>query len=393
MNSIIFHEFKKIATNKLLIGIVFMLLFANAFNIYQSNDKFHDKFNIDSTEAQWCIYERLEGEITEEKINWLNSYIATLEPIVNGESEELPGYYFNAYGDLTFSVNFLDTIEKTQDYSNRIDNLIKTNNEQLNIYRQKNNEYLIKTAEYVSDTYSSREISSFYNVEAYDTYFDYNFSSFLILLIIFLFTASLYAGENEIGMTSLMRSTPRGRIELSNAKQTAMVLFIAVISALFLICDFLMFLWCLRLRGIQCPLYAIKSFEYTPLVISIGEFIVLNAMLKIVGFICFALISCVFSSILKKSYLVFSTDLIMCLCLMLLSVYSGGVLDYINLFNPINMLLNRDLFANFNVVNIFGTPIFKYIISYACIAFFVCILSAIVNLINNTNSTAKRCKR
>lgn len=391
MNSLIFHELKKLFSNKILLIVTILLLFANAFNIYQTNDKYHDKYNLDVNEAQWQLYEEVEGVISADKTNWLYEYTQKLQSVISGESEELSFYYLNSYGDLSLATNLLNSIENANAYSDRIDELIEKNNEQLEIYKQKGNKYLIKKAQLVNDTYSARQISSFYNVDAYDTYFGYDFSSFLILLIVFLCTASLYAGENETGMLALMRSTPMGRLRLSNAKQTAMVIYTGAVCMLFFVCDLLMFLWCLRLRGIANPVYSMSSFEYSPLIISIGNFIILSSLLKYLGFVCFALISCVFSSLLKKAYMVFVADFVVCICFMFMSVYSGGVLDYLNLINPINMLLCRDMFSSFNVVNIFDTPVFRYVISFICTALFVCILSVFINLLNNTNSRAKRC--
>ncbi len=393
MNSLILHELKKLFSNKILLVVTILLLFANAFNIYQTNDKYHDKYNIDVNEAEWSLYETVEGVITTEKTNWLYEYTEKLQSVISGESEELSSYYLNAYGDLSLATNLLNSLENADAYSDRIDDLIEENNKQLEIYKQKENEYLVKKAQLVNEIYSSRQISSFYNVDAYDTYFSYDFSSFLILLIVFLCTAALYAGENEAGMLILMRSTPMGRLRLSNAKQTAMVIFIGVVCIVFFICDFLMFHWCARLRGIENPLYSIDSFEYTPLVISIGGFILITALLKYFGFVCFGLISCVFSSFLQKAYMVFVADFVLCIVFMFMSAYSGGVLDYLNLVNPINMLLCRDMFSSFNVVNIFDTPVFRYVVSLICTALFVCILSVFINLLNNTNSTAKRCRK
>ncbi len=393
MNSLILHELKKLLSNKILIIVVFFLLFANAFNIYQTNDKYHDKYNLDVNEAEWSLYEIVEGDITSEKTKWLYEYIEKLQAVINGEQEELSSYFLNSHGDLSLATNLLHSIETAIGYGDKIDKLVEENNKQLEIYKQKENGYLIAKAELVNNTYSARQITSFYNVEAYNAYLNYDFSSFLILLIVFLCTASLYAGENETGMLPLMRSTPMGRVTLSNAKLNAMMMFLCIVSILFFVCDFVMFFLCLRLRGISNPVYSMSGFEYSPLVISIGNFMILSSLLKYLGFVCFSLISCVFSSLLKKSYMVLVADFGTCICFMAMSVYSGGGLDYLNLINPINMLLCRDMFSTFNVVNIFDTPVFRYIISFICTALFVCILSVFINLLNNTNSTTKRCRK
>lgn len=383
MNNLVFHELKKLFFKKILIFVVFFLLLTNAFNIYQSNDKFHDKYNLSVNEAEWSIYEMVEGKITAEKLGWITGYKAQLEEAANGGED----------WDLTVVNNLLTELENTYKYSEKIDGLLLENDNQLAIYKQKGNGYLIKQSELVSQTYSARTIDSFYDVDTYNTYFNYDFSSFLILMIIFFATSSLYAGENESGMLSLMRSTPGGRLHLSNAKLAAMAIFTAAVCIAFFLCDFLMFLWWVRLRGFSNPLYSISSFEFTPLTVSIGGFSILLSVIKYVGFICFGLVSCIFSSVFKKSYMGFVTDFVLSIGFMAVSAYSGGVLDYFNLINPINLLTCRNIFSSFDVINIFGTPVFRYAVTFICAAVFICALYIGISLINNINPRAKGARK
>ena len=190
-------------------------------------------------------------------------------------------------------------------------------------------------------------------------------------------------------MLSVIRSSKNGRIKLSVAKQTAAVFYTLFVSIVFFVCDFLMFLYCLRLRGIFSPVYVISSFEYTPLNISVCEFLLLTCTIKIFGFIIFSLISSVLSSVFDKSYMVFAADFMVILLLMFMSAYSSQMLDYINIINPVNLLTNRNLFAEFNVINIIGAPVFKYVIVIIGSILLAIALSVTVCLLNNANSRRK----
>ena len=387
MNTLLFHETKKLFSKKTLLFAVVFLLFVNAFNIYRSNDRFRDPYNRDTTEAEWQFYETLEGKITAEKLKKLTDYMIELNNAAES-GDVLPSYYINAEGDRMMVSRQYDKIEKIYRYEEKIDELLKENERQTAIYRQKGNTYLVKTSELVADVYSERSIDSYYDVETYATYFNYDFSSFLLLMLIFLATSSLYAGESESGMLPLIRSTAGGRLRLAYAKLASAAVFIISVCLAFFLCDFLMFLWCARLRGITNPIYSIDAFAYSPLTVSVGAFVLLLAAVKLLGFLCFGLLACLFSSVFKKSYMAFTADFVMTVGLMT-SAYSGGFIEYVNLINPIRLLTGRSLYSSFAVTDIFGTPVFRSTVTLTVSAVFMTILVAFIGLINNPNNVRK----
>lgn len=388
MKDLFRYELKKIFTRRFLFFVIMILLCANAFNIYSTYDKYHKNYSRDYFEAEWQIYKLAEGELTQERINILLDYKNEL--LISAETgNPLEYYYINADGDLQITEEMLVKMKNAYQYGDKIDELLEINDMQKTVLKNADNNYLLKEALLVEKTYSERSIDSFYNTEAFGTYFSYDFSSFLILMIIFLGTASLFSGEKEKGMLSVIRSSKNGRIKLSLAKQMAAAIFTLFVCIVFFVCDFLIFLCCLRLRGIFSPVYAIPSFEYTPLNISVCGFLLLTCTIKIFGFIIFSFISSVLSSLFDKSYMVFAADFIVLVLLMFMSAYSSRMLDYINIINPVNLLTNRNMFAEFNVINIFGEPVFKFAVVLICSIFFAIALSVTVCLLNNSNARRK----
>lgn len=389
MNSLMLHELKKLFSKKILIFALFFLLFTNGFTIFQANNQYRDPINSLYDETAWQVYKTVEGKMDAKKISKLFAYRDQLQAVASGTGN-ISEYYLNLTSDTIIVNNLIDKLQKTYQYADDMTQLLNNNTTQLAIYQEKGNEYLVKQAELTAKTYSGRGINSFYDVDTYNTYFNYDFSSFLILLLIFFATSSLYAGEEEAGMLSLMRSTSGGRLRLSNAKLAASAIFTGLVCLAFFACDFLFFLWCKRLVGASNPLYSISDFAYTPLNISIGGFSLLSCFCKYLGILCFSLISCLFSTVLKKSYLTFVVDFIFCMGCMALSTYGGGALDYLNLANPINLLTCRNLFSSFYVVNIFGTPVFRYIVVFLCIFALLGVLYALVSLLNMPNTRRQR---
>ncbi len=382
MNNLFFYELKKMLSSKLLIFAVLFLLFINGFNIYTVNDKFHDKANLDVTLAEWQIYLLFEGKITEKKTEALQNYKNDLELAAQGNAE-LERYYLNAYSDLTLVSRFLGDLKNAEGYKEQINSLLNENEKQSSVYEKKDNGYLIKTAQLIGERYANREITEFYNVEPFDNYFGYDFSSVLILMLVFLASSKLFAGERESGMEILLKSTLKGKRELNNAKINVLVSFTVIICILFFLTDFFMFEKCLRFRGLDNPLYSIKNYIYTPLNISIGSFTILHILLKLIGITAFASLGALFSSLFDKSLIVFVCDVFALAFFMLLSVYTNEALDVFNLFNPITMLLSRQMFFDFNAVNIFGFPVLKCYVAFACNSLFILLTTAVTAKINS----------
>lgn len=388
MKDLFRYELKKFFSKKFLFFVILILLCANAFNIYNTYDIYHKSYSKEFNEAKWQLYKLAEGELTQERINILLDYQNEL--LISAETgTPIENYYINADGDLHITEEILAKMKDAYQYRSKINELLEINDTEKTVFQNADNDYLLKEALLVEKTYSQRSIDSFYNTEAFGTYFYYDFSSFLVLMIIFLGTASLFSGEKETGMLSVIRSSKNGRIHLSLAKQSAAAVFTLIVCIVFFVCDFLMFLYCLRLHGIFSPVYAISSFEYSPLNTSICGFLLLNCLIKSFGFIIFTFISSVFSSLFDKSYMVFAADFLFLVLLMFLSAYSSRMLNYINIINPVNLLTNRNMFAEFNVINIFGEPVFKFSVVLISSIFFAIALSVTVCLLNNSNARRK----
>ena len=403
MKQLFAHEMKKIFSNRLFLFLLLFLLFVDGLYIYKTYDTYRDPYNKETSEAQWKIYQTVEGEITAEKVNALTAMIDRLEADNTGDAADLDpsmaagadggaqsGYYYNAYWDLTVARNLFDKLSAAYYYSRDMEALLAENEALLALYREKGNTTLVKQAELIAESYSGRAITSYYDTETYGSYFSYDFSSFLILLLVFLMTAALYAGETESGMRYLLRSTPGGRLRLMAAKQCAMAVSVTAICVLFFVCDFLLFLWCVRLRGGGNPLYSITAFSQTPLNLTVGGFALLLAALKWIGFLCFGQIGCLLSSLFEKSFLVFAADLLLCFALMVLSTCSGGILEYLNLLNPLQLLIGREMFYTFRTVELFGAPVFRYGVCLGCCVALGMVLFAATAALNNAGMKRRR---
>ena len=386
MNKIIGFELKKLFSDKTLIFIVILLLFTDAFYICRRNNDYFDKYNSASSEAEYTMYTTAEGEITGEKISALENY----SRMVKSGDPSISNYYYNAYYDGVVTDNILSGIRTAAGYEGKMNTLMRSNEELAAIYENCGNDYLKKQTEIISDIYSARALSNFYDMRPAEKYIGYDFSSLLIIMIVFFACAPIFAGEKESSAMSLILSSPKGRVPLCAAKQLTAVIFTSVVCALFFVCDFLVFLWRVRFRGLGEPVYSMQSFEFSPLNISVIGLVVVLLILKYLGVLCFTMLACAFSSVFDRSYMAFLASVLTCFGLMVVSAYSGGAFEYINAFNPINVIIGRNLLSDFYVINIFGEPVFKYVIYIAGTAFFAVLLSAASFAVNNPNTVSGR---
>lgn len=71
---------------------------------------------------------------------------------------------------------------------------------------------------------------------------------------------------------------------------------------------------------------------------------------------------------------------------MLCEVYSSGILEMINIINPIKLLICSKMFSSFDVIDLFSFPLIRYEITCgACLAF-LGVLWAVILSLNDPNT-------
>lgn len=380
MRALIIGEMKKIFSQKFVLAVLCILLFVNIFNAYQTVVDSSDYWELKN--AYDKMYALAQGEITQESVGRIISYRDKLENSVE-TGEKIETFLANAGTDLLHINNIIEELTDIYNYNGKITSLKDNIKLQREVLGEKNNTYLERVNDKIDSTYSQRKITHFYNSKGFAAYFDYDFSSFLVLLIVILACSSVFAGEKESGVSALISGTVNGRTKLSFSKKLSCVFFIAAVSIIFFISDFAVFYFATGMRGLSLPLYALKGYEYTPLTMSIGVFMFVTAIIKILGFIYIGMIVCAFSSFINKSYAVFGAGLAGTFILMYISSYSNEKTAFFNLINPINLLTNRNMFNSFSVTNILNYPFNKYTVTLIFSLAAIFAVSIIITVLNS----------
>lgn len=383
-------ELKKLFRRRFLLIMLALLLCLNVFNIWQNYSLYFHNRNAEMNIARREMYEHIEGRLTSEKVQWIKDYNEKMTAIVNGGAaydnyEFFTGY---AFGDMNISNEWLDEVTRIYNYNSEIQRLKTETAEYKKFAAAHGSVYFQNVSDKIEKTYGERKIDSVYNYSAFEPYFSYSFSSFLIIIIMLLAFSPLFAGEYETGMQLCFMSSVNGRKATGFAKIGAMTVFTFIVCVLFSLADFITFCLCAGLDGFSAPIFAIAGFAYTPLTCSIASFIVLLFFVKLLGFLTLGLIYSFFSSVFHKSYSVFVFGLLATFGLMLVSAYSKGILDTINTVNPINLIIGYKMFSSFdvNIMNIFDLPFWKWSITIVFCLVFALLIFLTVIILNNKNA-------
>lgn len=345
---IFFFELKKCFTKRSVIIVFVLFLALNGFKIVSLNEKSEDFFGY--AEGKLLLKEEVSGEITYEKLAYVIEKKSELEKLVNERSYSTEfdenTYTGYQYGDYGIFKEVYEDLDYAYHYSEKLEDvLIKAKNNLL-LYPENSSEYRFN--ERVIKLYSGRKITSYYNTEGYEKYFSYDFSVLLLLLLLVFAVSPVFSHEDETGMSTLLVSSPNGNRQTARAKLLSTLSFASVVSVAFAGFDFLCFAAVFGLKGLNNPLYSVKSFVYTPLNITIGQYILISALLKIAGSVLFCLGFLLFSKAVKKSA-------ISILFAMGFTVLNALLNDFafegLKLFLPVSLFIPRTYFKTADVLH------------------------------------------
>ena len=305
------------------------------------------------------------------------------------QSGTYTGYIF---GDMNMFKELYNSLDYAYNYPNRLLNVTLKAQENIKFYKEHGNSYEVKNNEKILDTYAERNISDFYDTKAYEEFFRYDFSCLLIILLLILGLTSVFSGEKESSMNIMLLTSKHGKNTTTFAKIIASMIYVVAVSIYFFILDFIGFSIIFKLLGHDVPVYAMSSFEYTPLNFKIWQFVIYSDIIKILGLMVMGAIILFFSSIFSESILAFI------LSCGTITAYLGSydflsnrAREIVDIINPISLLTNRELFRKYNVIDVFGEPYLKStVILIAMLLFFLLIIFMVV-IINGKNiSISKR---
>lgn len=365
------YELIKLLSRRYLKFIIVLLLFVNAFNIYENYDLFITP-ELTLSGGEYGSYEHMRygmqtawfGSITQEKVDELNEHIAIAKK-AQAETDNAPwngGYFRVPGGDRVAGEMLMGELERLYTYDERIVSpLLEKDRE---FAETETTAYSARLAKRIERIYTGRSITEYYRVNEYSPLLEYKLSSLFLLLISAYAASGLFAGEREAKMYALQKSTPLGERRLFFVKLAVLAVFVLALALVFYAEDFLVFSICRRPSGLHMPLWSVNDIwgncEYSPLNLSVGAFLLLLWPVRTLGLFAAAMIAVVFSTLFRRSIAALLVSLPVVAALMTFTMFTDGVFSAVRWFDPVTLLIYPRLAENFIVQNVAGIPVFAH---------------------------------
>ena len=311
--------------------------------------------NVSSMQTGYSqIYDQVRGTITEETAGFVAVNYQRLNELISdgtySRERQTDTYSGYLYGDFyLFHKYFYPSMEYSVHYRSYAESILKQAAENQIQYQALDNTADAAKSTYILAHYADRNIRSFYIYDGWDSLLSYDFSDFLILLLLILTIAPIFTREKETGMTLILHSCRRGRWHLLLSKCGVSVLFVCITTLLFSLANFITFGILCGFAGGASPLYAIESYKNTPYSGSIFSFYILCTVLKAFGFSVISLVLTLLSACFRKTLypclIGFGIGLIFCF----LAGWSVSPIwwqEILALSSPLTLTKGSELFAN-----------------------------------------------
>lgn len=359
-------EIRKNFLKRYLLTVLCLFTLVNIVTIYdyyKENHVFSTGKNDPWSEAFWGLYEeKFKGKITHDKIDTLMEIYRPLyqtsvvERTISTEYDPntYTGYVFGDYRML--DLGFIRPMEYSYTYRKYSMDITDRAKDNLEFFQSVDNDYQYRSNLKITSLFDGRQITDFYHMEMYQNLFQYDFSSLLILLMGILALVPVFVTEKETEMDLILSTSKFGGKETVNAKILSSFLYLVVISIWFYIIDFLAFSYFYGFTGLTNDLYALRDFMLTPLNIKMWQFILLSAAVKTIGLLAVSTLILFFSAIFRKALLPYILSLATIFLLMLVNEFTA-----VKFINPIELIVNRELFRNTAFINVLGFPVQEFI--------------------------------
>lgn len=363
---IIFYEIKKSWFKLPILVLLIIFCFINVYkftSVYNFSGRFRGNSNINMKNAYYTFYETYSGEITDEKIISVNEYFNRLATLTSnkdyGSEYDKTSISGTIYADyVIYEFYIIPELEYAITYPNKANEICINAYENVLFYSEHNNYEDTEKNKYIYRLYQNRKVEKYNLTEWVKLYFEYDFSSLLIIIMIIIGLASCFSTETESGMITHLKSG--GKLAKTvNAKLISAAIYIFFLIAVFTFCDLIIVNRLCGMDGIFNPIYSAEFFGNSPFEFSLFTAIITCALGKYLAFLVIGELVILISVISKNSILSLCGSFLAIILLMLTANENSAII------NPVNMLLVYKMLEKFDCKMIFGKPVLSLYIALA----------------------------
>lgn len=380
----IISELKKIWRSRVLWVFLAALIVLNILQINTLSRKAKGNSK-EFNSAREQIYSQVCGEFKIENLEFvIDTYEAAAQAVNSGSYSTEPNqegtYTGYIFGDYSLFGEFYDEMNYMYNYAESMNSTIEKAKENIAFFTEKNNEYSARQNQQIVNLYENRCIDAYYKTQGAYSLICYDFSSVFVLLLCVLCISPIFTREHETQMYSLLKTTKMGNTKLGIAKISATLISAFTVALAFYLVDFFSFFVFFDIDCMSNPIYSISNFKNTPFSCSIGQYLLIVLMYRLIGIMVMSLIYLLCSLIAPDEILSFCISI----GITVLLIFSGGS------FNPVMMLTIRDLHRRYNVCNLFGVPVPQHVVLLVAMILLSLTLSAIILALSRRRKTRHR---
>lgn len=361
---IIYYEMRK-SWLKIPVALVLLLFTALDFYKIYSECKTHTFRTGAGKNYYYELYGELCGKLDDRKLdNFIKKADSLAETVGSGvyslEYDEslIAGNIFAEY--MLFDIVIRPEIVYCTNYAARTNSIAAAAVENYRFYTAIGKTYEARKNAMIYSLYFDRSITEYRSTFWASEFFDYDFSSLLVIILVILGLSSGFTVEKSNKMNSLIGAYG-GYAKTTAAKTISAAVYSLVLTVYFTAFDLAALNVIAGVDGIKMPLYSIQTLSETPFEFSILTAILLCGAAKFLGTFALSLLILILSKV--SSNTVISTALSFGAALVLIAL--TGVKRFV--FNPITALSPADFIRDFDVVDVFGYPVLSIYFEIAAV--------------------------
>ena len=371
----------------MLIFFVALLL----FNSWKINDSYSQKVErwADYQTQYEETYAQYVGTITPEKIRALKTVYDPLKikhdnRTISYEYDPNAYIYSEAMDEEFYRTLFYTELEYDYLYQNEAYRIRENAQKLAAFYDNLGNTFEAAKNRQIAADFTGRTIPAFADTRGYEVLLSYDYSSMLVLLLSIFALCGVFVTERETDMYMLLRTTKNGAGSTVAAKLMASLLFVVIVCAAFFGQDFLsIYFVSPRNTALQSPIYALRAFESTHMTMSVGQYFLWAAVMKTFGIFASCTAILLISSLFKQTLGAFFTGMALLLGFTALQEFSGGKLA-LRWFDPIELVMFRELVCRDTFVNVLGVPVRLHIFVTAGVVIVTAAMIGVILYLNRS---------
>lgn len=363
-------EWRKNFLSPWLLIFTAVLLLLNSWKLHAEYSKKTEEFaSIDHIYedfyAQWC------GSITAEKIESLMEVYGPLEDF--GSLSFVPGsgtYADTEMGDHRFLFsNFYNEMKYDYLYVNQAIEIAQ---------RAEALTDLRPEAAKEAELFRGRSIPQFADTRYIEVWLNHDYSAMLVLLLSLFGLCTVFVTERETQMFMLQRTARNGGAATAGAKLAASVLYMILLCLLFFGEDFLILqLLSGHWEALSSPVYAVRALAVTPLRMTIGCFVLWSGFIRTLGILGCGWLMLLASALMKRVLTAFGGGLAAVMGMVVLQENCRTRVG-LKWFDPMELVMVREIVSDTNFVTIFGVPILMHHFVIAGVVVTILVLTVLI---------------